>query len=202
MGYKMTTKTSNGKSLKPRMRKNLIAQEIAFAKILAGNDAKQRHRAVRKLKIWLRARINGKNGQYFIRPVLELTLWCNWLFLNYRFYWRWIHKDLDWVILLYVDVWQILSSGRAVFAGNEIQVTCYSLELLSKIFFKFLKQEELAESLSQLVHCFEENKTTALSFIRIFNKTLMLEWPGLDQHRIDKFGMVKEEEKIVKCLSD
>lgn len=56
---------------KTDLKKSLAAQEVAFAKILAGNDAKQRHRAVKKLRLWLRTRSNGNSGKLTINGMLH-----------------------------------------------------------------------------------------------------------------------------------
>jgi len=40
----------------------LVAQEIAFAKILAGNDKTLRDRGVKRLARWLKVRSNGRCG--------------------------------------------------------------------------------------------------------------------------------------------
>lgn len=47
---------------KPTDKKVIVAQEIAFAKVLAGNNKTLRDRAVKKLKKWLTVRGNGKWG--------------------------------------------------------------------------------------------------------------------------------------------
>lgn len=54
---------------------------------------------------------------------------------------------------------------------------------------KMLVQEELAESLSKLVHCFD-SKDTILLYTSCALKTLAIEWFGIDQYRLDKFLMV------------
>lgn len=54
---------------------------------------------------------------------------------------------------------------------------------------KPLVQEELAESLSKLVHCFN-NVDAALLYTKCTLNTLASEWFGIDQHRLDKFQMV------------
>lgn len=54
---------------------------------------------------------------------------------------------------------------------------------------KMLIQEELAESLSKLVHCFHEKNTIVL-YTSCALKTLAKEWFGIDQYRLDKFSMV------------
>jgi hypothetical protein len=43
----------------------LVAQEIAFTKILAGNDKTLRDRAVKKLGRWLKARSSGTCSEYY-----------------------------------------------------------------------------------------------------------------------------------------
>ncbi|GLH06917.1 Uncharacterized protein GBIM_12508 [Gryllus bimaculatus] len=53
---------------------------------------------------------------------------------------------------------------------------------------KPLIQEELAEEISQLVHCFQ-HVDTALTFVQAFFDTLLVEWFGIDYHRLDKFQM-------------
>jgi ribosomal RNA-processing protein 1 len=54
---------------------------------------------------------------------------------------------------------------------------------------KPLVQEELAEDLGSLVHCFPDVKV-GIQFFRNFLETMCLEWFGIDQWRIDKFMMV------------
>ncbi|EFN72366.1 Ribosomal RNA processing protein 1-like protein [Camponotus floridanus] len=54
---------------------------------------------------------------------------------------------------------------------------------------KMLIQEELAESLSKLVHCFD-SKDTILLYTSCALKTLAMEWFGIDQYRLDKFLML------------
>lgn len=54
---------------------------------------------------------------------------------------------------------------------------------------KPLVQEELAEELGSLVHCFPDNKV-GLQFFRSFLDTMVIEWNKLDQWRMDKFMMV------------
>lgn len=45
----------------------VVAQEIAFAKILAGNDKTLRERGVRRLGRWLNARSRGKCGKHVFK---------------------------------------------------------------------------------------------------------------------------------------
>ena len=48
---------------KPNDKKIIVAQEIAFAKVLAGNNKVLRDRALKKLKKWLTVRGTGKWGK-------------------------------------------------------------------------------------------------------------------------------------------
>ncbi|KAK6619262.1 hypothetical protein RUM44_003644 [Polyplax serrata] len=119
-------------------KKIIIAQEIAFAKVLAGNNKTLRDQALKKLKKWLKVRGHGKwafTEEEFIR------IWTG------LFYCMWMSD-------------------------------------------KFLVQEELAENISQLIHCFRKNQESALLFIKCFNKRLLMEYEGLDQYRVDKFHML------------
>ena len=53
------------------------------------------------------------------------------------------------------------------------------------------KQEELAEKISGMVHCFEASPPdTAVAFMSGFFATLGREWTGLDRFRMDKFMML------------
>lgn len=54
---------------------------------------------------------------------------------------------------------------------------------------KPLVQEELAESLSKIVHCFN-SMDTALLYTKCTLKSLAAEWFGIDRYRVDKFEMV------------
>ncbi|XP_076665318.1 ribosomal RNA processing protein 1 homolog Nnp-1 [Andrena cerasifolii] len=54
---------------------------------------------------------------------------------------------------------------------------------------KPLIQEELAESLSKIVHCFNI-KDVVLLYTACVLKTLGTEWFGIDQYRLDKFSML------------
>lgn len=54
---------------------------------------------------------------------------------------------------------------------------------------KPLIQEELAESLSKLVHCFS-TKDVVLLYTTCALETLGTEWFGIDQYRLDKFSML------------
>lgn len=51
-------------------------------------------------------------------------------------------------------------------------------------------QEELAEKISAMVHCFEAAPDTATLFISGFFATMGREWVGLDRFRLDKFMML------------
>ena len=52
---------------------------------------------------------------------------------------------------------------------------------------KPLIQEELAESISTMIHCFKRDASTGLMFLKSFLVTLGREWNGIDQWRMDKF---------------
>ncbi|XP_015117598.1 ribosomal RNA processing protein 1 homolog [Diachasma alloeum] len=54
---------------------------------------------------------------------------------------------------------------------------------------KPLVQEELAESISNLVHCFETMESAVL-YTKCALRTLSTEWFGIDQYRLDKFQML------------
>ncbi|XP_011164266.1 ribosomal RNA processing protein 1 homolog [Solenopsis invicta] len=54
---------------------------------------------------------------------------------------------------------------------------------------KMLTQEELAESLSKLVHCLK-SKDTIVLYTSCALQTLATEWFGIDQYRLDKFSML------------
>lgn len=54
---------------------------------------------------------------------------------------------------------------------------------------KPLNQEELAESLSKIIHCFN-SMPLVLLYIKSTLKTLAIEWFGIDQYRLDKFAML------------
>lgn len=54
---------------------------------------------------------------------------------------------------------------------------------------KPLIQEEMAESLSKIVHCFDD-KNIILLYTKCALNTLGTEWFGIDQYRLDKFAML------------
>jgi len=54
---------------------------------------------------------------------------------------------------------------------------------------KMLIQEELAESISKLVHCLN-SKDTIVLYTSCALWTIATEWFGIDQYRLDKFAMV------------
>lgn len=69
------------------------------------------------------------------------------------------------------------------------------MRLLKGLFYcmwmsdKPLVQEELAESLSQIVHCFDSMENVLL-YNKCALKTLGTEWFGIDKYRLDKFAML------------
>lgn len=54
---------------------------------------------------------------------------------------------------------------------------------------KPLPQENLANQIASLIHCFE-NVKVSIQFFAMFLKTMATEWNGIDQWRIDKFMML------------
>ncbi|KAK1124439.1 hypothetical protein K0M31_006794 [Melipona bicolor] len=60
---------------------------------------------------------------------------------------------------------------------------------------KPLAQEELAEALSKIVHCFKA-RDVVLLYTSCALKTLGIEWFGIDQYRLDKFCMLAR--KIIR----
>ncbi|KAK3907876.1 Ribosomal RNA processing protein 1-like protein [Frankliniella fusca] len=123
----------NGKTDKQAL---LVAQEISFAKVLAGNDKKLRDRGVKRLRKWLMARSKGdtdlKKGDF--KRLWKGLFYCMWM------------------------------ADKPLF------------------------QEELAETISSLIHCFQM-PGPAVKFIEGFFIALSAEWKGIDQHRLDKFLM-------------
>ncbi|XP_078043064.1 ribosomal RNA processing protein 1 homolog Nnp-1 [Augochlora pura] len=66
---------------------------------------------------------------------------------------------------------------------------------------KPLVQEELAESLSRIVHCFDV-KDLVLLYTKCAFRTLGTEWLGIDQYRLDKFCMLVRRvirQTFIKC---
>jgi hypothetical protein len=55
---------------------------------------------------------------------------------------------------------------------------------------KPLVQEELAEKIASIFHCFKANEESAQLYLRCFLITLGREWIGIDKHRMDKFMML------------
>ncbi|XP_072751922.1 uncharacterized protein Nnp-1 [Anoplolepis gracilipes] len=54
---------------------------------------------------------------------------------------------------------------------------------------KMLIQEELADAISKLVHCFD-SEDNILLYTSCALRTLAIEWFGIDQYRLDKFAML------------
>ena len=59
-----------------------------------------------------------------------------------------------------------------------------------KIKCVFVFQEELADSLSKLMHCFKKPQQSIL-FLDVFIQTESRDWFGIDRLRLDKFMMVR-----------
>lgn len=130
----------------PKMKKDksgankasIIAQEIKFARTLAGNDATMRRRVLKNLKIWLSTR---SQSTFAFSDADFLRLWKG------LFYCMWMSD-------------------------------------------KPLVQEELADSLGSLLHCFEHNVPVGMQFYKAFLVTMGNEWFGIDRWRMDKFMML------------
>ncbi|KAG5673854.1 hypothetical protein PVAND_003865 [Polypedilum vanderplanki] len=118
-------------------KKDVLAQELKFAKLLASNDPKVRKNVLKNLKKWLKTR---SESSYQFSDNDFLRLWKG----------------------LYYCMW--MSD-------------------------KPLVQEELAEELGSLIHCFPNIKI-GIQFFQNFLETMCLEWFGIDQWRIDKFMML------------
>ncbi|CAD6227372.1 GSCOCG00006142001-RA-CDS [Cotesia congregata] len=117
----------------PQQKKSLvIAQEIKFARILAGNNKNARAKKLKKLRTWLTLR--SRSTIDFMR-IWKGLYYCMWM------------SD------------------------------------------KPLVQEELAESISQLIFCFD-SKDVAMLYTKCALNTLNIEWFGIDQYRLDKFEML------------
>ena len=59
---------------------------------------------------------------------------------------------------------------------------------------KQIVQEDLAEKISSLVFCFNNDDDQTLLFIQIYFETIMREWVGIDKWRMDKFLLVKKKQ--------
>ncbi|KAL1501616.1 hypothetical protein ABEB36_006913 [Hypothenemus hampei] len=120
-----------------KLKKNtlLLAQDLHYARNLAGNEETVRKRALKHLKKYLeqRAKENPLNDD------------------NLRVLWKG----------LFYSIW--MSD-------------------------KLLVQEECAENISRLIHCF--NFDISMKFFRTALLTLQNEWFGIDQLRLDKFLML------------
>ncbi|XP_044575504.1 ribosomal RNA processing protein 1 homolog isoform X2 [Cotesia glomerata] len=122
----------------PQQKKSLvIAQEIKFARILAGNNKNARAKKLKKLRTWLtlRSRSTIAFSESDFMRIWKGLYYCMWM------------SD------------------------------------------KPLVQEELAESISQLIFCFD-SKDVALLYTKCALNTLNIEWFGIDQYRLDKFEML------------
>lgn len=134
------TKTDSEMTLKAAQsdsKVNIVAQELKFAKMLAGNDLKVRNGVLKSLKKWLNTR----------------------------------------------------SQSSFPFTNNDFLRLWKGLYYCMWMSDKPLVQEELADDLASLVHCFSDVKV-GVQFYQIFLETMCLEWFGIDQWRIDKFMML------------
>lgn len=143
-------------------KKNLvIAQEIKFARVLAGNNKNVRAKKLKNLRSWLTLRSKSTIGML-----------C-YVFFFFKFYSNYL--------LIY-----FLISAFSELDFMRIWKGLYYCMWMSD---KPLVQEEFAESISQLVFCFD-SKDVALLYTKCALNTLSTEWFGLDQYRIDKFEML------------
>ncbi|CAO1428853.1 unnamed protein product [Diamesa serratosioi] len=116
---------------------DIVARELKFAQMLAGNDVKVRNGVLKSLKFWLTTR---SQSSFPFTNTDFLRLWKG----------------------LYYCMW--MSD-------------------------KPLVQEDLAEDLGNLIHCFPDVQV-GIQFFRAFMETMCIEWFGIDQWRIDKFMML------------
>uniref|UniRef100_A0A182NR75 Uncharacterized protein n=1 Tax=Anopheles dirus TaxID=7168 RepID=A0A182NR75_9DIPT len=133
-----TTEARKMKKNESSNKASIIAQEIKFARTLAGNDAPMRRRVLKNLKTWLSTR---SQSTFAFSDADFMRLWKG------LFYCMWMSD-------------------------------------------KPLVQEELADSLASLVHCFDQNIPVAMQFFKAFLTTMGNEWFGIDRWRMDKFMML------------
>lgn len=170
----------------------LVAQELKFAKLLAGNDARISQNQLKKLEKWLKIRSQSSFGKYtyrrfncfskkksllIISSVILISLWLVQFLIS-----RVLAK-----LKIYIFSW----SYFLCVAFNEQDF----LRLWKGLFYglwmcdKPLPQEKMADDLAALIHCFDP--AVSIQFFASFLKTMNNEWFGIDQWRIDKFMMVK-----------
>ncbi|XP_047112925.1 ribosomal RNA processing protein 1 homolog [Schistocerca piceifrons] len=89
-----------------------------------------------------------------------------------------------------------LSKWITARSGSKLEFTKQDLMTIWKGLFycmwmadKPLYQEELAERIANLIHCFKKLEQ-GLLYAECFLLTLRREWFGIDQHRLDKFMML------------
>lgn len=153
------TKLKNKKTL-------VIAQEIKFARLLADNDKKIRDKVLKNLKKWLTVRSQSSFGKLFYL----VTKIIKYKYFSLRF---------KCIITIYL----------AAFTETDFMSLWKGLFYCMWMSDKMLIQEELAESLSKIVHCFN-SKDIIMLYTACTLKTLATEWFGIDQYRLDKFSMV------------
>ena len=156
-----TAAAGSGKTL-------LIAQEVKFARLLANNDKKVRDKVLKNLKKWLTVRSQSSFGKFHFS----------------RFY-----RLLLSLLEIFCDVTRILY--LAEFTEADFMRLWKGLFYCMWMSDKALVQEDLAESLSKIVHCFN-SMDTALLYTKCTLKSLAAEWFGIDRYRIDKFEMVSD----------
>ena len=64
----------------------------------------------------------------------------------------------------------------------------FSLSL--SVFLIFFLKEDLSEKISNLINCLNNNDKQVMLFTKVYFKTIIREWIGIDKWRMDKFMMV------------
>ncbi len=86
----------------------------------------------------------------------------------------------------YSDKWQI------------VRIVCRQLYFFKEVYKYmsfFVLQEELADRIASLIHCFGKVNQKFL-FVHTFFLTMAREWYGIDRLRLDKFMMVGFSEQL------
>lgn len=80
--------------------------------------------------------------------------------------------------------------SKATFNDSEMLRLWKGLHYCFWMSDKPLVQEELAEKIASIIHCFKTHEESALLYLECFLMTLGREWIGIDKHRMDKFMML------------
>lgn len=160
-------------STKSNNNLKLVAQELKFAKLLAGNDPKISQKQLIKLQKWLKIRSQSSYRKYFF---FFLTL------LNSKILIPSLPKNFPSAF----DDQDFLRIWKGLFYGMWM---CD----------KPLPQEKMADDLAALIHCFND-PALSIQFFGTFLQTINKEWFGIDQWRIDKFMMVHMSMSMFKLF--